>query len=43
MSVAVELAGVHQPDGIAGVVNVEVEGDAPHDDQSERQLQDLNS
>ena len=43
MSVGVELAGVHQPDGVAGVVYVEVEGDAPHDDQPERQLQDLKN
>ena len=41
-SVGVQLAGVHQPDGVAGVVDVEVEGDAPHDDQPERELQDLN-
>ena len=34
-SVGVEMAGVHQPDGVAGVVYVEVEGDAPHDDQPE--------
>ena len=42
-SVGVEMAGVHQPDGVAGVVYVEVEGDAPHDDQPERQLQHLNN
>ena len=42
-SVGVEVAGVHQPDGVAGVVDVEVEGDAPHDDQLERQLQQLNN
>lgn len=42
-SVGVEVAGVHQPDGVAGVVNVEVEGDAPHDDQPEGQLQHLNN
>ena len=39
----VEVAGVHQPDGVAGVVDVEVEGDAPHDDQLERQLKQLNN
>ena len=42
VSVGVELAGVHQPDGVAGVVYVEVEGDAPHDDQPEGELHYLS-
>ena len=33
--------GVHQPHGVAGVMEVEVEGDTPHHHQSEGQLHHL--
>ena len=39
---ALQCTGVQEPQRVAGVVYVEVEGDAPHDDQPEGELHYLS-
>ena len=41
--VCVDGGGIQEPDWVAGVVEVEVEGDAPHEDQAERELHYLET
>ena len=40
--VCVHSCRVNEPDRVARVVDVEVEGDTPHEDQAQRELHNLD-